>query len=120
MEPYDNQGILNLAAALERLGGDRELLEEVAQLFLETAPKALAQLREAVAKHDAPAVASAAHSLKGSVSNFEAGPSCQAALRLERMGRSGELTGVEEAFAALETEMERLQPALVALVAKRG
>ncbi len=115
-----SNGILNLAAALDRVGGDNELLEEVAKLFLDSAPSMLGEVREAVARRDARAVERAAHTLKGSVSNFGAEPAFQAALRLERMGRSGDLFGAEEALAALETEIVRLQPALTALAEKPG
>ena len=39
-----------------------------------------------------------------------------AALRLEFMGRDGDLNGADEAFALLESEMERLKQALTTLV----
>lgn len=113
-------GILNLAAALDRVGGDSELLEEVAKLFLDSAPEMLGEVREAVARHDARAVEWAAHTLKGSVGNFGADAAFQAALRLERMGRAGDLTGSEDALAALETEIARLRLALMALAEKAG
>ena len=115
MEPPNEFGILNLAVALERVGGDNELLEEVAQLFLDSVPELLTEIREAVVSRNAKALERAAHTLKGSVSNFAAEAAFQAALRLEKMGRTGELAGVDQAFATLEAEMERLQPAIAAL-----
>ena len=107
--------ILNLATALDRVGGDEELLEEVAQLFLETSPELLAAIRQAVASRDAALLERAAHTLKGSVGNFAADRAYQAAFRLEKLGRSGELASVEEAFSVLERELERLRPALAGL-----
>lgn len=115
-----SNGILNLAAALERVGGDSELLEEVARLFLDSAQAMLGQVRQAAASRDARALERAAHTLKGSVGNFGAERAFQAALRLERMGRVNDLLGVEEAFATLEAEIVRLQPALTALAEKAG
>ena len=112
--------ILNLAAALERVGGDSDFLGEVAQLFLDSAPEMLAQVRDAAKTRDARALQRSAHTLKGSVGNFGAAPTVRAALRLEQMGRAQQLDGVEEAYAALEQEMVRLQPALTALGAKSG
>ena len=108
-------GILNLAAALDRVCGDQELLEEVAKLFLGTVPALLSQIREAVKERHAKSLERAAHTLKGSVGNFGAEAACEAALRLEKLGRAGEMTGVEEAYAALEAEIERLRPELAAL-----
>ena len=115
----DNE-ILNLAAALDRMGGDTELLEEVARLFLETTPKLLDQIRWAAGGRNSPELGRAAHTLKGSAQNFGATAVVEAAFRLEQMGRAGDLTGVDEAVAALEAEMERLEPALVALTTKTG
>ena len=111
----DTVAILNLAAALERVGGDQELLEEVAQLFLDTSPDLFTEIGHAVEARDARALERAAHTLKGSVGNFGADATFQAAFLLEKMGRSGNLTGVDEAYHVLETEMERLRPALATL-----
>ena len=115
MDPTDSVAILNLAAALERVGGDQELLEEVAQIFLDTAPALLARVAGAVQARDPRALEYAAHTLKGSVGNFGADAAFKAALQLEKMGRSGELTRVNEAYRALEVEIERLRPALAGL-----
>lgn len=115
MDETESVAILNLAAALERVGGDQLLLEEVAQLFLETSPDLLGEIRRAVEAREARALERTAHTLKGSVGNFGAEAAYQAALRLEKMGRSGDLTAVEEALGALESEMERLRPALATL-----
>jgi hypothetical protein len=52
------------------------------------------------------------------VGNFAARPAFEAALKLEMIGREGSLAHAEEAYAALEKEIERLQPALAGL--RRG
>jgi len=74
-------------------------------------------VRLAVARKDAAAVDRTAHTLRGSASNF-CSIASDAALKLERMGRAGNLTGSEEAFAALEEDIARLLPALGALLAE--
>ncbi|HYM09459.1 MAG TPA: Hpt domain-containing protein [Bryobacterales bacterium] len=115
VEPTHSREIVNLAAALDRVGGDSELLEEIAKLFLETAPRQLDQIRQAVADRDALALSRSAHTLKGSVGTFGADAAFEAALRLEKMGRSGELAGVDEAYAALEEVMQGVTQALLTL-----
>lgn len=115
MDETDTVAILNLAAALDRVGGDQGLLEEVALLFLDTSSDLFTEIGHAVEARDARALERAAHTLKGSVGNFGADAAFQAAFQLEKMGRSGNLTGVDEAYHALETEMERLRPALATL-----
>lgn len=117
--PHDGT-VVNLGMALNRLGGDEGLLEEVAQLFIETAPDLVDQVRKAVLTRNAAAIYQAAHTLKGSLGNFCAESAFQAAFRLEQMGRSGELAGLDEAYATLEVEIERLWPVLTAIVEKSG
>jgi hypothetical protein len=56
-----------------------------------------------------------AHVLKGGVATFAARAAFEAALRLEKMGRGGDLSAAPEALAALAQEVERLRPALTAL-----
>ena len=53
---------------------------------------------------------------EGIVSNFCAEPAESAAKRVESMGRGSDLTGVDEAVAALEAEAERLKTALAQLL----
>ena len=91
--------------ALERVGGDEELLKEIAELFVEDAPELIEKLRGAVAAGDAAGVETAAHSLKGSVANFGAEEAVAAALRLEQMGREGQLDGAPDAMENLEAEI---------------
>jgi HPt (histidine-containing phosphotransfer) domain-containing protein len=108
--------VLDSAAALAGVEGDKQLLAEMTQLFLEEGPKLLAAVREAVARQDAKALEFAAHALKGSVGNFSAPRAFQAALKLEMMGRQGDLAGAQEAYQLLNGQIERLQPALEALM----
>ena len=119
MEPSCTDGILNLAVALDHIGGDRELLEEVAGLFLEHSPGLMARIKEAVEAGDSYRLERAAHALKGSAGNFAAEPTVQAALRLEKMGRSQDLGGVAEAYHELENEMGRLCPVLAEIAGSR-
>jgi len=48
----------------------------------------------------------------GSTANLFARQAREAASKLEEMGREGILTGIEEAYAALEKEITRLRQAL--------
>jgi HPt (histidine-containing phosphotransfer) domain-containing protein len=102
---------------LARADGDMALVQELAGLFLEGCPQLMATIRDAAARGDACQLAQAAHTLKGSVSPFGAEAAVAAALRLEMMGREGELAGVEAAWATLQEAITRLRPALDALAA---
>jgi HPt (histidine-containing phosphotransfer) domain-containing protein len=114
--PEDLAG-LDLAAALGRVGGDEDLLREIAEIFLDECPDALSEVKQAIDATDAGALQNAAHALKGSVGNFGASEAYEAALRLEMMGRNGNLTGSTEALADLERALGRLKPQLARLTA---
>jgi PAS domain S-box-containing protein len=107
--------VMDWNAAVRHLEGDVELLKEIAQVFLDQSPTLLSVMREAAETGDGKSLERAAHTLKGSVSNFAAKGAFDAAHRLENMGRRGDLNDAEEAFDDLEQEIERLKPALVAL-----
>ena len=113
---FSNQiAVLDRAVALERVGGDSELLQEMAQLFLDEYPSQLEAVRAAVRARDARALERSAHSLKGSVGNFGAAAALEAALRMELLGRRGELQDVEQAMRSLEVALLTLQPEMETL-----
>ena len=59
-----------------------------------------------------------AHSLKGAIDNFAAQAAYDAALRLEMLGRGGNLAEAEQACAGLQKEMDRLLPVVANLVSQ--
>jgi len=107
--------ILDPAAALQRVGGDRELLHQIAVLFRTHCPGWMAAIRDAIAQKDGAQLERAAHALRGAVSNFGAVRACAEAERLETLGHEGKLAEATGAFANLEREINRLLPALAAL-----
>lgn len=100
-------------ALLATVDDNLNLVAELTQIFLEDGPEQLGRIRAAIGKRDALALERAAHTLKGSAVNFHAEPLKQAAFRLERMGRDGEFSASEAALAALETEMDRFEEAIL-------
>ena len=72
----------------------------------------LAELRDAIAKHDCKAVARGAHAFKGMVSNFCSEPAALLARELEVMGKQENLAGAEVHLDALTLQSERLKDAL--------
>lgn len=107
--------MLNRQIALERVGGDEELLREIARLFLDECPRLMGHIREAIDAGDTRRLEREAHSLKGSVANFGAEPVVQAALALEVIGRSGNLSDAQEGFRQLSQSVDVLRPELLAL-----
>jgi len=107
--------VLDLQLALARVGGDKQLLQEIAVLFIEECPRAFAEIQEAVAAGDAGKLENAAHTLKGSVANFGARDAVATAFSLEQMGRANQLSEaagmlpkLESALSAVCTELATL------------
>jgi len=112
--------VFDRAATLARVDDNRELLQEIIGLFFDEIPGLLSAIQESITHCDAKTLERAAHTLKGAVGNFSAKAAQQAALRLEMMGRSGDLTTVKEAYVELEKEVARLGDALTALREENG
>jgi len=102
-------------AALDRVDGDMDLLRELATLFREESPVLLSEIRDALARQDGPAVQRAAHTLKGSVATFGAQEAFEAALQMEMLGRNGDFSKAEAAWAELEAQVAHFESALTTL-----
>jgi HPt (histidine-containing phosphotransfer) domain-containing protein len=113
----NGSSILDRAEMLERCGGDKALLAEIAGIFLSEYPSLLQQIQAALTDRDAHRLERAAHTLKGAVSNFGAPFATQAAFELEQLGRQRRFEGAEEAVAHLEAELSALHPVLAELSA---
>ncbi len=109
------ESVLDLQLALARVGGDKELLREIAVLFIEERPRAVAEIQEAIAAQDAAKLENAAHALKGSVANFGARDAVEAAFRLEQMGRAKEMSEAGEMVRKLESALSVVCAELSAL-----
>lgn len=96
-------------------GGNEKLLRSLVKTFLADAPKTLSVIRSAIRKNDAETLASAAHSLKGTLAIFDARKAVTAARNLEAMGRAGNLQAVDNELRALEMEFTQLKRDLLAL-----
>jgi PAS domain S-box-containing protein len=100
---------VDLAAASEVMGGDKQLLSEVIEVFLKDMPRSLADLGAAVENNDAPQTERAAHSLKGAVGAIGGTAAYTLASELESLGREGWLHGAGAVLHRLQQELERIR-----------
>lgn len=112
-----SDSVLNVAQALERMEGDRELLEELAHLFTDEWPKSAAEIEAALKAGDATQLERLAHGLKGAAANVGAERLSTAALEMEKMSAARNLKSisaqwevVKKEAAALFEEFETLFP----------
>ena len=96
------------------MGRDFNLLKAIVEIFREDSGVILRNLKQAVVGGDAMAVQRAAHGLRGLIANFNAAAAAEPALRLEQIGKSGDLTGAAAVLQQFEQELERLNVALTA------
>ncbi len=101
--------VWNHRLALEYVGGDAELLIDLAKLFLQKKDVLLTALEDAVKTLDKEQIGWAAHAFKGAVNHFAAEKCRQLASTIERRAEQGLLEGIE-------TDMEELKEAAGILV----
>jgi len=104
--------VFDAEAALERVDGDDELLEEILSLFREQAGTLQEEIREAVSRRDHLALERSAHSLKGSASNISALEVQNLALRLEELGRDENWIEADRVQSELGHALPRLNSAV--------
>ncbi len=95
---------LAVESVLERLGGDKELLGEVVELFLAEVPEILTQLKKSLEAEDWKSAAKLAHTLKGSSSNVGAEKFAHLALILETESKEQDIEGAFRVYRQLNDE----------------
>jgi HPt (histidine-containing phosphotransfer) domain-containing protein len=101
-ETIDREQVLALT------GGSIETMKAVVNVFTEECPKLMQRIRDAITNNNPSQVQKTAHTLKGSVQVFGLKGPAAAALRLESIGRAGNLDDAEEAWSTLVGEIEHL------------
>jgi two-component system sensor histidine kinase/response regulator len=96
----------------ERFGRDANLMGELAEIFALECPQHLSGLQAAIRDKDAKALEHSAHTLKGCVANFSSSGAFQSALKLEMLGRSGDLADAPEILNILEVQLLQLNEIL--------
>ncbi|MCW2763906.1 MAG: Histidine kinase, partial [Marmoricola sp.] len=90
-------------------------LKQLAHLFLEDLPHALADLQLAIDAGDMRAIERLAHRLRGAAFTVSAEPLAEAANQLEQIGKNQELDRVQEAASQLQARAAELVTELIAL-----
>ncbi|WP_217481846.1 PAS domain S-box protein [Burkholderia lata] len=86
-EGTEHLPLFDRGQALSRLGGDEELLRELARMLIDEAEQKIAEIDRAIAADDWEKLARAAHKLKGDAGTFASGSLADATAALERAAR---------------------------------
>ncbi len=111
--PSVTSDVVDWSEALRSAGGDRRLLGEIVEAFLEESPRLIKSMHDAVEQGDMKTLERAAHTLKSSARYFGASHASETAFRLEVMGRDRQLPHVADGLAELEEELTNLTQVLV-------
>jgi PAS domain S-box-containing protein len=110
--------VFDPALMLERVDGDRRLLEELIDLFFAQEQELLPAIRRAGQLGNGQALERAAHKLKSSLGHFGDRRASDAAQRLEELARDGQYTLADKAIVQLERDVARVHAALEAFKEK--
>jgi HPt (histidine-containing phosphotransfer) domain-containing protein len=78
------------------------------EMFLETLPEQLTEIRSAAARRDDRTLVRAAHAVKGAVANFATGTAYNAARRLEQAARRADWMEIRRAHSEFEQQVNAL------------
>ena len=95
------------AAALDMVEGERDLLEEILDLFQECTRERVDDLKDAVSSGELEGVGSAAHAIKGAAANICAERIRVLAAQMESDARQGAVGDIAEMCDMLEAEVDR-------------
>jgi len=107
---------MDMGIALSHVDGDRQLLAELADLFLKDYGRLLEEIRESISREDFVVLERGAHTLKGRLAFFGIRRIGDMALALEIKGRSKDISGALQSLQALELEMAGVLPGFEELV----
>ena len=100
------------SALLACVGGNEQLAQQLTRAYLTDSAIRMSAIRDAIARRDAQALASAAQALRGSIRSFGARNVADAVRKLEELGRGGRLENAEPLGASLATQLARLDDSL--------
>ena len=119
-KPEQEPLALDLSVLESRRGpqedGEPDKLARIVGLFIDDVPLRLEELRLAVERGDAQKVEETAHMLKGGSGYMGAVHMAEICGEIQALGSSGELSHAPELLDTLETEFNRIRPALEAAV----
>jgi signal transduction histidine kinase/CheY-like chemotaxis protein len=107
--------VLDAPALLARVDGDVEFLRKVVDVFLGNCKGQLSEISDSISRRDCNQLCETAHTLKGVLGGLHADAAVEAVLKLEKIGKEGNLAEADQALANLQRELDRLTPVLVEL-----
>jgi HPt (histidine-containing phosphotransfer) domain-containing protein len=105
----EERAILDRSTLMSIVGGNRELIAELVDLYWQSLPKQMANIRGALDEGNADQCQYWAHALKGMSLNLSARQTADIALEMELMGKGGDLSAGEALWQRLSAAVDRLR-----------
>ena len=112
MKTNDVRGLFDLPSAMRRVGDDRQLVADLAVIYLEDLPEIRGQIASALDDRNGSVLSRHIHSLKGLAANFGASRLVALAQRLEAEARDGEFDQVRTMLSQLHALADELSDEL--------
>jgi HPt (histidine-containing phosphotransfer) domain-containing protein len=105
----DQSAALHAEEAIARFDGDEEFFKEMLLEFLKYAPDQMKTLYQAIGKGQAKELERIAHGIKGAAANLGARGVADLCLKLELLGRTGDLAEAKGMLDNLKSEFKQLE-----------
>ncbi len=115
-EAVDAVDAVDTVELLDRVGGDREFLGELVEVFMQDYPRQIKILRESLAAGDFAEIKRTGHTLKGTTASLSATPAMQLAATIE--AGSQDTAAIALTVNRLEAELHRVAAAFDEFVGK--
>jgi len=99
---------VDLPRLLDQIGGDPTIARKLIEMFLQTLPEYLTEIRSTAARRDERTLARVAHAVKGAIANFTTGTAYAAARQLELAARKADWAEIGSAHSAFEQQVNAL------------
>ena len=104
-----SEEIIDLKEVLERVQDDKELLNELFDIYQEDFRVKRQALEDAIAAGDIAKIKEVAHSMKGASGNISAKPLYAACLKLESLAKEGKTDGMQEVAVSIDGYFEEVK-----------
>ena len=108
----------DLPKVMEAVDNDTNFFIQITEMFFQNRADYMDAIQNAIKAEDSPALAKAAHALKGALSNFRALGAQQQANELEKQAKTGDLSPIKRLFSQLEKEVDLFEDELKISVEK--
>lgn len=104
----DKYKFLDVNGLKTHFAGDEEMIGKLVEVFAETYPSIMTELKESIIAHDFEVIERSAHSLKGMVANFFSSAIKEDCFTVEKMGKSKNLDKIEQYTTRIEENIPKL------------